>query len=105
MTFKDGVQIAISGSAGNSKFGIGTRDGDKIYARENSIYYTADADSHDDGAAAYLSNPDSTDLEHMSYGAWIDADSNSSGSIAAGTYGAATPEAVMPSSGSATYTG
>ncbi|WP_299424794.1 transferrin-binding protein-like solute binding protein [uncultured Shimia sp.] len=104
ITFKNGEQIAISGSAGNSKFDIDTRDGDEIYARENSTYYTTDADSRDDGDVAYLSQTNSNDLDHLVYGAWYDLD-RSNPTTGAGHYGAATPKPDMPNSGSASYRG
>ncbi|MCH2065925.1 transferrin-binding protein-like solute binding protein [Shimia sp.] len=104
ITFSNGEQIAISGSAGNSKFDIDTRDGDEIYYRENSTYYSTDAENRDDGDAAYFSKTDSSGLDHLVYGAWYDLDRQNP-TTGAGHYGVATRATAMPQSSSATYRG
>ncbi len=100
-TFENGEQVATQVKAGNSSFNIDTRSDGTVEVSEHLAVLT----SLSDRSLAYFSNPDSAGLDHLSYGAWIDADSNTSGSIGAGTFGATTDRAEMPSSGSATYRG
>lgn len=112
VTYEDGRPTGISASAGDSKFRFGSHklEAVEVYQDTINFYIEAEDDSdygydyHRDPGSAKFANSGSMNLDHMTFGTWYDIDRESP-IASAGHYGAATPKAAVPSSGTASYRG
>ncbi|WP_058240310.1 transferrin-binding protein-like solute binding protein [Shimia marina] len=100
-TFRNGEQVATRATAGSSGFNIDTRDD----GTSSVSQHIAVLSSSSDRSVAIFANPETAGLDHTSYGTWLDGDTNTRGSVAAGSYGSRTAAADVPTSGTATYNG